>query len=580
MTTDRPGGFLSPSEPNRAVRALNFFTGGAAVLLVAAVAALHRPDGIHWTAALVLGLISWGANSQGLAILQAWVLSLEVGVYLFAALCFGFPTALVSIFVGSILLAAHGMWQTPGFRRLDFLARKLGNTFVLGISLWGAMLALGLVSGPDFLDTSFRTQLLGLTAFWVTFTLLNNLLFLPHDAARSGWQAVRDLPREMALDGSLHALSILLGTVCAMLYHGREVEVLFLLLPTIVLLVVVLRRVTERGKNLRAQMELLRGLNEWSAALHRSLDLSEVLDVVGQMSAALFGSDTFFVALLDDRSSSVQIAKARDHGSELDVETMDLGKGLTGQVIRSGEPLFVSDMAKQPGLVRVTHRVGDRSSRVRSVMMAPLVDNGRCIGVYSVQRDEPSVFRPFHQQVFLGAIRQIATAVVVARLFKRATQDGLTHLFNKSFFEEKLGDAVTSGRPFGLIFMDCDDFKAVNDRFGHTTGDRFLQVLSQTIQLQCRSNDLPCRYGGDEFAVLLRDASPEQCLIVAQRLLDAARQTSLPVSKGVATTTLSIGALWSSGEKRDIPVEDVIRRVDAALYEAKSMRDAIRETRL
>ncbi len=167
-----------------------------------------------------------------------------------------------------------------------------------------------------------------------------------------------------------------------------------------------------------------------------------------------------------------------------------------------------------------------------------------------------------------------------ARLYRRATEDFLTRLYNKSYFEERLQTCLADGESFGLIFMDCDDFKAVNDRHGHVVGDQYLEALGRRLMGLCRGSDVPCRYGGDEFAILLPGATGEQTLQVAVRVREAVAGLEFAVGGRIARTTVSLGTLWSDGTLKAVPVEDVLRKVDQALYRAKTRKNTIEEAAL
>ncbi len=533
-----------------------------------------------WYVLLFLGFLAWGAASQGLRILRNYALSLELSIYLFAYLCFGPWLSILSIFLCSLLLIVQGAVVDPGNRNAVFVFRKLSNTLVLGLSLYLAGALMGALLPAGFFQASPYLMMTGLAVFWLAFTALNNLLFIPMDLARQGTAALGELVKETALDGALHGLSVLSGAAFAILYESERYLAILLLVPVLILLVIVLKQLTDQSRDLAIQLTMVRKLNERSARIHASLDMPKVLDVVAHMSEELFHVDTYFVALLDERTGKVQFACAKDHGEEITIAEADLDRGLTGNVIRSGKPIFIGDLHGEERWLRLTHPVGDETMRIRSIMMSPLLDSGRCIGVYSVQTDTPRAFSAFHRELFLSAVQQISTAVVSARLYKRATQDALTRLYNKSYFEESLAACLSGDEPFGLLFLDCDDFKTINDRFGHLVGDRYLQVLGSSIQSQCRACDVPCRYGGDEFAILLKSATAEQTRAVARRILDAADQIQWQVEGRSVHTTASIGLLWSSGAQDNLPVEDVVRMVDRCLYEAKAVKHTIRETAL
>jgi diguanylate cyclase (GGDEF)-like protein len=115
----------------------------------------------------------------------------------------------------------------------------------------------------------------------------------------------------------------------------------------------------------------------------------------------------------------------------------------------------------------------------------------------------------------------------------------------------------------------------VNDRLGHPTGDHYLEVLGNALASHCREGDLPCRYGGDEFAVLLPGAGQAETLAVAHRLHEAVDRLVWPGGPEAIPVTVSIGAVWSEGGATLLPVEDVLRRVDRCLYRAKGTQHAV-----
>jgi diguanylate cyclase (GGDEF)-like protein len=341
-----------------------------------------------------------------------------------------------------------------------------------------------------------------------------------------------------------------------------------------------LRRTNLQRKAIAVQLESIQRLNESSNELHSSLDLREVLDAVESVCRGLFHADTYFLGMLDERSGRVEYARAVEQDRVLVLETADLSQGLTGHVMRTGQAIFPDDIIREEPWRSMVRKVGDTSRPIRSLMMGPLIHKSRVIGVLSVQSLQPKAYRPFQKQLFLQVCQQVVTAVAGARLYRRATEDFLTRLFNKSFFEERLGILLQEGKPFGLIFMDCDNFKEINDTLGHVVGDQYLEALGKRLMGLCRSSDVPCRYGGDEFAILLPGANADQMRMIAARVQDSVRRLEYPVRDQVARTTVSIGTLWSGGNRSSLPVEDLLRKVDAALYKAKTRRDSIEETAL
>lgn len=536
------------------------------------------PPGNRWPQGLLLGLIAWGAIFQGIKLWgDFFTLSLELALYLYAFLTYGLGTALLSLQTAILATIIHGVITSRANRNIFFVFRKVENAFVLGTALVAAAYAYTKAGGIRPLDRFGFHEALGLLCFWAVFTLVNNILFLPLDYASDKEHFFRNFLRETTADGFLHALSLLSGAAFALVGTLMGLLPVFLLLPAFAVAIIALHHAMENRQVLAWQLDLLTRLNQGSASLHQSLELKTVLDEAEQVCRNLFAADTYFLALLDERTMQVEYARAVDKGRVLKLEPANLAQGLTGHVMRTGQALFINDILRESPWNAMVRREGDPRHRIRSIMMAPLVAKERAIGVLSVQSISPNAYEPFQTELFLSVCQQVVTAVAAARLYKRATEDALTKLYNKSFFEERLAACLAEGTPFGLVFMDCDDFKSINDRFGHVAGDQYLEELGRLISSLCRAKDLACRYGGDEFAVLLQGASRQETINVAKRLAQAIGALEYVTPQGGARTTVSAGFLAAEGPVTPVPLDDVIRSVDAALYRAKRTKNAVEE---
>jgi diguanylate cyclase (GGDEF)-like protein/PAS domain S-box-containing protein len=154
------------------------------------------------------------------------------------------------------------------------------------------------------------------------------------------------------------------------------------------------------------------------------------------------------------------------------------------------------------------------------------------------------------------------------RLEQRASVDRLTGLANRAVLTDLLDDALaTPARKVALLFVDLDDFKQVNDRFGHATGDELLVEAGRRLTMATRKRDIVCRFGGDEFAVLL-DVPTGRVVAstVAKRIVDAFRQ---PFLVGGEEVTLGASVGVAIGDP-SMSSAELIHRADSAMYEAKS----------
>lgn len=157
------------------------------------------------------------------------------------------------------------------------------------------------------------------------------------------------------------------------------------------------------------------------------------------------------------------------------------------------------------------------------------------------------------------------------RAREAATRDSLTGLLNRRSFMERARQAVTtaarSGGSLGLLFLDMNGFKAINDGFGHATGDRILKVFGRRLAKLVRGTDAPARIGGDEFVVICPGAGREELERVAERLRDGLT-ASLRVETRTVDLSCSIGASRYPSDGRT--VEELLEAADRAMYRAKS----------
>lgn len=149
-----------------------------------------------------------------------------------------------------------------------------------------------------------------------------------------------------------------------------------------------------------------------------------------------------------------------------------------------------------------------------------------------------------------------------------AQVDPLTGVMNRRSLESAVHERCASGNRFGVLFMDIDCFKSVNDRYGHQVGDRVLTAIAAALRATLRPEDAVGRYGGEEFVALIADAGPESARLVGERLR-AQVEGLAPTSGGPERVTLSVGSTVYDPQKHEETAVELLRRADAALYAAK-----------
>jgi two-component system cell cycle response regulator len=184
------------------------------------------------------------------------------------------------------------------------------------------------------------------------------------------------------------------------------------------------------------------------------------------------------------------------------------------------------------------------------------------------------VLKPFDAAELRARVRAtLRTKRFQDLLSARAHVDGLTGIWNRSYFDQRMGEAVASaqrGRTFSLVMLDLDHFKSINDGFGHPFGDRVLQSVGEVLQTFLRTSDVPCRFGGEEFALILTDADEEQSVRTAERVRQRISEIELCPRDRPVPVTASLGVACSSlFEKSALSSTDVLAAADEALYQAK-----------
>ena len=172
---------------------------------------------------------------------------------------------------------------------------------------------------------------------------------------------------------------------------------------------------------------------------------------------------------------------------------------------------------------------------------------------------------------------QIAAALQNAHLYELAMVDGLTGLFMRRYFDARIDEEIERskrfGTPFSVVMIDVDDFKKLNDTYGHLIGDRVLRAIANTVKQQMRGVDTAARYGGEELAIILPRTEMLNAYNVGERIRSAIvdlRITTDDDTPKVLNVTASFG-ISSYPESRVSTGEDLVRKADQALYRAKKM---------
>lgn len=181
---------------------------------------------------------------------------------------------------------------------------------------------------------------------------------------------------------------------------------------------------------------------------------------------------------------------------------------------------------------------------------------------------------PYHMEIINLLIESFKNKITVQteieRLKQEASIDGLTGISNRGDFERQIAKYVSNAKRYGrnlsVFLFDIDDFKKINDTYGHQTGDEVLKGITETVKNNIRSCDLIARYGGEEFAVLLPETSAEMAAELAERIRIRISETTVRAEGKSINATASFGVAYL---KPETEVHELIKKADENLYIAK-----------
>ena len=277
--------------------------------------------------------------------------------------------------------------------------------------------------------------------------------------------------------------------------------------------------------------------------------------------------DAAHVAVFLKDKSGLQL---RSHMGKLSPyqEEHDLrsAKGLAAIAFRTGAPVREHDLANNRDLEPAF-------KGAQSELCLPLIFYGEKLGVLALEGERPQDFSKYELDALTAVADIFAVAIKNCQHFEAARQlayrDGLTGVFNRRFFEERIFEEIERCKRYNtelaVLMIDIDQFKAVNDNFGHMLGDEVLKEVAQIFIQQLRKTDVVCRYGGEEFVILLPQLSADRVLEVAEKLRRLVHACPFPGVAIPVSISIGIAHLPENGDSRD----ELIAAADSALYAAK-----------
>jgi diguanylate cyclase (GGDEF)-like protein len=329
-----------------------------------------------------------------------------------------------------------------------------------------------------------------------------------------------------------------------------------------------IREQREEQKRIRETLERTSAIYSIARILHASLDLSHLLPELAKT----------IVEHLDAGAARVWVLS--EEGGELIPWAMAGAHQMLEASDRQGTDKLVADVIAKEQAVLVPQpgakRPAGLPSSVKSWMAAPIVAAGQPLGALEVaagSQREP--FQTADLDLLAAAVAQAGVAILNARRHERAQElasaDRLTGLWNHGEFHQRLSEETARSRRhnlnFSVLILDVDNFKAVNDYYGHRGGDDLLRQLAHRIQENMRSSDLAARYGGDEFAIVFTETGLQGAQIAAEHLRQEVEGRPFHIRNQDVPITISAGVAGFPDDATDM--EQLVETADRRLSYAK-----------
>ncbi|WP_150268616.1 sensor domain-containing diguanylate cyclase [Paenibacillus tepidiphilus] len=321
----------------------------------------------------------------------------------------------------------------------------------------------------------------------------------------------------------------------------------------------------ENAKLFERSNQLIRELrmsNELTQRLNQSLRLGDIFQYAFEELLEMFGADYCCILHMNEEKGGLEVI-ACNH-LPLVGEIINSTEGISGKIYTTGEAIILSDFAGMPG---AKSRLME-ATRSQSLIAVPLNVGGVVRGTIMLAHQEPHFFTYDSFRLLQAMAGHIGLAVGNARLHAEvrylANRDSLTGLYARHYLDEEIKERMTADFCGSLIVVDIDQFKTVNDTYGHQRGDKILKQVSEIIKSSIRQGDIAARWGGEELAVYLPQLGVQQAVNVAERIRKRVMGETEP------RVTVSCGvAEWSWIDER-VSVESLFYRADMALYGAKN----------
>jgi diguanylate cyclase (GGDEF)-like protein len=313
-----------------------------------------------------------------------------------------------------------------------------------------------------------------------------------------------------------------------------------------------------------AQLEVINQIAQQTTAV---MELDVLLDHVCALIQESLQVDHVCVLLKGENGLILKAHKGRLTPQLLNDERLPGGDEVLGRVFAGRTVQVDDDLELHTDKTRIL-------KEERSRVCVPIVSFGQDLGLLVLASSAPTTFHTMDVKPLHSIADICATAIKNSHYVERVKQlayvDGLTGIFNRRYFEMRILEEIERAGRFrhelSVLLVDIDHFKRLNDEFGHMLGDEVLRQVSSLFSQHSRKSDIVCRYGGEEFGLVLPESGQEAAATVAEKLRGVVAGWQFPGVPRPVTVSAGIAVFPLHGTTRD----DLMKAADAALYTAKA----------
>ena len=301
------------------------------------------------------------------------------------------------------------------------------------------------------------------------------------------------------------------------------------------------------------------------------------MELIYKQLSRVIPSDAYFVALYLPEEHKLDIRILFDQNQRFPPEIVNANDGLSSWIVEHRTPLLIQDLRKELDKLPVRPIMVGEKQLSRSWLGVPMQTENELIGLLAVASYKPNMFNKTDQLLLEQIAQQAVLSILNARSYqevaRQAKLDSLTGVSNHKHLIESLYEeaesALTTLTPLSMIMLDIDHFKQYNDTYGHVVGDEVLRLTVQAISSNIKKTDTVGRWGGEEFGIILPNATTTQSNMIANRIRRTLSELPLFNIEGKTIPKPTISQGIANMPEHTTDPDELVIIADRALYRAK-----------